>query len=92
MGFKNKKVPIDYTARDYNSIRQSLVDHAKRYYPKTYQDFNEAGFGSLMIDSVAYIGDILSLSLCLASLFHTVPGSSSSWSKLDNFCNHADLV
>ena len=63
MGFKNKKVPIDYTARDYISIRQSLVDHAKRYYPKTYQDFNEAGFGSLMIDSVAYIGDILSLYL-----------------------------
>jgi len=63
MGFKNKKVPIDYTARDYNSIRDSLVDHAKRYYPDTFQDFNEAGFGSLMIDTVAYIGDVLSLYL-----------------------------
>jgi len=63
MGFKNKKVPINYTSRDYLSIRESLVDHAKRYYPDTYQDFNEAGFGSLMIDSVAYIGDILSLYL-----------------------------
>ena len=63
MGFKNKKVPINYTARDYLSIRESLVDHAKRYYPDTYQDFNESGFGSLMIDSVAYIGDIMSLYL-----------------------------
>ena len=40
----------------------------------------------------ACLGDILSLSLSLASLFQTVPSSSSSWSKLDNFCNHADLV
>ena len=63
MGFKNKRVPIDYTARDYLSIRESLTDHAKRYYPDTFQDFNESGFGSLMIDSVAYIGDIMSLYL-----------------------------
>tara|TARA_Y100001973_G_scaffold14185_1_gene20300 strand:- start:3880 stop:5703 length:1824 start_codon:yes stop_codon:yes gene_type:complete len=63
MGFKNKRVPIDYTSRDYLSIRESLIDHAKRYYPDTFQDFNEAGFGSLMIDSVAYIGDIMSLYL-----------------------------
>jgi len=63
MGFKNKKIPIDYTARDYESIRAALVDHAKRYYADTYQDFNEAGFGSLMIDSVAYVGDVLSLYL-----------------------------
>jgi|7_EtaG_2_1085326.scaffolds.fasta_scaffold02395_3 hypothetical protein len=63
MGFKNKKVPIDYTARDYTSIRGALVDHAQRYYPETFQDFNEAGFGALMLDSVAYVGDILSLYL-----------------------------
>lgn len=63
MGFKNKRVPIDYTSRDYLSIRDSLIDHAKRYYPDTFKDFNESGFGSLMIDSVAYIGDILSLYL-----------------------------
>ena len=63
MGFNNKKVPIDYTARDFTSIRSALVEHAKRYYPDTFQDFNESGFGSLMVDSVAYVGDILSLYL-----------------------------
>lgn len=57
---KNKTVPIDYTSRDYDSIKKELVDHAKRYYPETFQDFNEAGFGSLMLDTVAYVGDILS--------------------------------
>ena len=63
MGFKNRKVPIDYTARDYESIRAALVEHAKRYYPDTFQDFNESGFGALMIDTVAYVGDVLSLYL-----------------------------
>ena len=60
---KKKNVPIKYTSRDFESIRNDLVEYAKRYYPNTYQDFNEAGFGSLMIDTVSYIGDILSFYL-----------------------------
>tara|TARA_R100000008_G_scaffold83781_1_gene69659 strand:+ start:786 stop:2579 length:1794 start_codon:yes stop_codon:yes gene_type:complete len=60
---KKKKVPIRYTNRDYSSIKDGLVDHAKRYYPDTFKDFNEAGFGSLMLDTVAYVGDILSFYL-----------------------------
>jgi hypothetical protein len=55
-----KSVPIDYTARDFNSIKKSLLEHAKKYYPETYKDFSDAGFGSLMMDTVAYIGDNLS--------------------------------
>ena len=55
-----KKVPIKYTSRDFNSIKQDLEDYARRYYPDTYKDFSEASFGSLMIDTVAYVGDILS--------------------------------
>jgi len=57
---KKSNLPINYTSRDFETIKQDLVDHAKRYYPDTFQDFNEAGFGSLMLDTVAYIGDILS--------------------------------
>lgn len=59
----NKKVPIKYTSRDFNSIKADLVDHAKRYYPNTVKDFNESSFGSLMFDSVSYVGDILSFYL-----------------------------
>ncbi len=58
-----KNVPINYSARDFASIKQSLVQHAKRYYPESFKDFNEAGFGSLMLDTVSYIGDILSFYL-----------------------------
>jgi len=58
-----KKIPISYTDRDFNSIKNSLVEHARRYYPDTYKDFNEASFGSLMLDTVAYVGDVLSFYL-----------------------------
>ena len=57
------KVPIKYTSREFDSIRSDLVDYAKRYYPNTIKDFSEASFGALMLDSVAYVGDILSFYL-----------------------------
>ena len=57
------KRPISYTSRDFESIKAALVDHAKRYYPDTFKDFNDASFGSLLLDSVAYVGDQLSFYL-----------------------------
>lgn len=54
------KPPISYTSRDFASIRSDLINYAKVYYPDTYKDFNEASFGALMIDMIAYVGDILS--------------------------------
>lgn len=57
---KNKNIPIKYTSRDFNSIKTDLIEHAKRYYPDNYQDFSEASFGSMIFDTVAYVGDVLS--------------------------------
>ena len=56
-------VPIKYTSREFDSIKSSLVDYVKRYYPNTFKDFSEASFGSLMLDTVSYIGDVLSFYL-----------------------------
>lgn len=58
-----KTFPINYTSRDFDSIREELIEYIKKYYPDTYQDFSDASFGSLMVDSVSYIGDILSFYL-----------------------------
>ena len=59
----SRKTPIKYTSREFESIKRDLLEHARRYYPDTYKDFNEASFGALMVDTVAYIGDILSFYL-----------------------------
>ena len=55
-----KKPLINYTNREFDTIKADLVSYAQKYYPETMQDFNEASFGSLMLDLVAYVGDMLS--------------------------------
>jgi len=57
---KSKNININYTSREFASIKEDLVNYAKRYYPDSYKDFTNASFGSLILDSVAYIGDVLS--------------------------------
>lgn len=58
-----KVIPVDYTSRDFQKIKKDLLNYAKRYYPDTYKDFNEASFGSLVLDLVSYVGDNLSFYL-----------------------------
>ena len=62
---KDKKYTrnIKYVNRDFESIKQDLVEQAKVYYPDTYRDFNDASFGSMLLDAVSYIGDQLSFYL-----------------------------
>lgn len=57
---KLKTTPIKYTSRDFDSIKTDLVSHAKRYYPDQVADFTQASFNSMILDSVAYVGDVLS--------------------------------
>ena len=59
-GTNKKLAPIKYTNRDFESIKSDLMEYAKRYYPDTYKDFSEVSFGSLMVDMVSYVGDMLS--------------------------------
>ena len=54
---------INYLSRDFESIKKSLVEYAKRFYPEKFNDFTEASFGSFLLDTVAYIGDIASFQL-----------------------------
>jgi len=54
---------IKYTSRNFDSIKNDLIEYAKRYYPDTFKDFSEASFGAMMVDMVAYVGDILSFYL-----------------------------
>tara|TARA_R110000824_G_scaffold28264_9_gene95207 strand:- start:974 stop:2773 length:1800 start_codon:yes stop_codon:yes gene_type:complete len=57
---KSKNINIKYTSREFSSIKEDLVDHAKRFYPENYKDFTVPSFGSMIFDSVSYVGDILS--------------------------------
>ena len=54
------KPQVNYYSRDFESIKASLVEYAKRFYPNAYADFTEASFGSFLLDAMSYIGDTLS--------------------------------
>ena len=60
MNTKDKKPKIDLTAREFNTIKGDLVEHARRFYPETYKDFSRGSVGSFFLDAVAYVGDMLS--------------------------------
>ena len=60
---EKKKIPINYTNREFQGIRSDLEQIAERFYPDSFQDFSEASFGSIMLDSVAYVADQLSFYL-----------------------------
>lgn len=60
---QKKIIPIDYTHREFESIKRDLEGIAKRYYRDSFRDFSEASFGSMMLDAVAYVGDQLSFYL-----------------------------
>jgi hypothetical protein len=80
-----KVVPVNYTARDFNSIKNELTEYARRYYSDTFRDFNEASFGALMLDTVAYVGDMLSFYMDYQANESFVDTSI----EYDNVVNHA---
>ena len=59
----NKHFPkshIDYTNRNFSTIRQELENYARLHYPDTWQNFSDNSFESLMADMIAHVGDMLS--------------------------------
>lgn len=51
---------IEYTGKDFNSIKENLVNFAKNYFPDSYKDFSASSPGMMFMEMVAYVGDILS--------------------------------
>lgn len=51
---------INYLNRDFNSLKQQLMDFAKQYYPQSYKDFSDSSPGQIFMDQAAYVGDVLS--------------------------------
>ena len=54
---------IRYTDRDFNTIKDQLIQYSKTYFPDTYNDFTETSTGMLFMEMAAYVGDVLSLYL-----------------------------
>ena len=51
---------INYVGKDFDSLRDNLIQYAKTYFPNTYSDFNESSPGMVFVEMASYIGDVLS--------------------------------
>jgi len=51
---------INYLNRDFNSLRERLIEFSKTYFPDTYNDFTPSSTGMLFMEMAAYVGDIMS--------------------------------
>ncbi len=54
---------IKYTGRDFDTLKSSLIEYSKTYFPTTYNDFSPNSPGSLFIEMASYVGDVLSFYL-----------------------------
>ena len=88
MADKRQNVKINYLSRDFTSIKSQLLEHARRYYPETFKDFSDAGFGALMIDAVSYVGDLLSFYVD----YQANESFLSTAIEYDNIIKHGDAV
>lgn len=50
---------INYTSRDFESLRNDLINYTQQYYPGVIQNFNDASIFSVLMDLNAAIGDNL---------------------------------
>lgn len=54
------KRDIKYIDRDFTSLKNSLVDYTKTYFPNTYNDFTPSSPGMMFMEMAAYVGDVMS--------------------------------
>ena len=54
---------INYLSKDFNSLKNDLMDYVKRQFPDTWRDFNDASGGMAILELMAYIGDVLSFNI-----------------------------
>ena len=41
---------INYTSKDFSTIKSDLNEYTKAYFPNTYKDFNETSPGMMLIE------------------------------------------
>ncbi len=60
MAEKNISKEISFLNKDFQSLRNSLLDFAKQYFQGSYRDFSESSVGLMFIEMASYVGDVLS--------------------------------
>lgn len=51
---------IKYLNKDFNTLKNQLIEYTQTYYPETFNDFSDGSPGMMFLEMAAYVGDVLS--------------------------------
>lgn len=54
---------VNFAAFDYNTVKQSLLDYVKLYFPETFNDFIESSEFIAIVEIFAYIAELIAYRL-----------------------------
>lgn len=55
-----QNVQVNYLSRDFNSLREDLINFARQYHPDKFAYFNDASPDIMYAEMCAFVGDMLS--------------------------------
>lgn len=67
--FKN----INFAAFDYNTIKSSMLDYIKLYFPETFNDYIESSEFIALLELFAYLGELVAYRIDLTSHENFLP-------------------
>ena len=54
------KKDIKYLNKNYNQLKQNLIEFSRNYFPDQFNDFSESNPGMIFLELASYVGDVLS--------------------------------
>jgi hypothetical protein len=80
----------NYLNKDFDSLRNDLLDYARTYFPNNIQDFSEASLGGLLLDMAAYVGDVQSFYLD-HQFFESFPETATELNNIERHLRKAGV-
>lgn len=60
---KRNNRDLSYTERDYEGLKNQLKILAEKYFPSTFRDFSDYSVETMLMEMIAYTGDVLNFYL-----------------------------
>jgi hypothetical protein len=79
-----------YLNKDFDALRNDLLQYARTYFPNNIQDFSEASLGGLLLDLAAYVGDVQSFYLD-QQFFESFPETASENNNIERHLRKAGV-
>ena len=54
---------VDYTGRDFDSLKNQLEEFSKQYFPNSFNNFNDYSPETALMEMMAYVGDSLNFNI-----------------------------